>query len=726
MLGGFSLFVNTSIVVKIAALVVVSLVFYFLRDYLKKTARSILPYLLLVAFALSLILSQLFSMLFYPEFSDESVEIDGQIIEVNEYTASYGLVIETEKIDGDKDTHKIYVYASMVDIGHVRLYDIVELRGRICELGAEEKLDTDVYYASRGISGKVEDVIDFTVTARGTPRIEYYLNALRDLCSRRIESVTTEDTASFLRALVLGDKSDLDGNTKLNFKRLGISHILALSGMHLAIVGMGVLKLLTLLGVNKNARLITVSAVLIFYMSLTGFSATICRATIMTLITYILFLLRYKSDIFTSLMISVSIIVLLEPYAIFDLSLQLSFLSILGIIACQSIIAPYRPKTRIRRLLFSIPEAILISIFANIAILPIGISKFGAVSILTPISTLMFSLVCTLLIYAGILIILLGNFLFLGDIANFVTKSLKWAIELLSDTKAAYSRTDFEIIAAITAIIAVLFVGYLLATFKHRRIYAGILSSLYIIVISLTTILNAAVIHKDALELNTELSDAILIKDDGRSALIYNGGNSNNAAYSASDYLNTKCISYLDCLILQNYNTLLPEFVEIISSNVKIDRILLLEPENNYEKNIATEIAVILQYFGTDMRFYSTDSEIQLGEYTFASVYHTPYESGELSENVYTITDSTGYVYTYVSDGTRLENHSQAMRATDCLIIGNYGKSYSAGYTLKIKCENIQRIIIGTSLRLDEATEAYYEKTGASVEYTEAPKNLLN
>ncbi len=726
MLGGFSLFVNTSIIIRIASMAIIALALYFLKDTIRKHCRTALPYVLISALAISIVLSQIFTLVFYPKYSEEEVRIEGQIVEVNEYAASYGIVIETTTIEFKKDTHKLLAYVSREEVPFVEVYNYVSLNGCITEITSNDQFDADIYYNSRGISATIANVTNFTVLGKGDVGIEYYMGCLRELAARRFDSLTGPDTSSFLRALVLGDKSDLDSNTKLNFKRIGISHILALSGMHLSILAFGIAKLLSIFKIHKKIKLCLLGAVLLFYMALTGFSSTICRAGIMVLSTYALFLLRYKSDIFTSLMISITLIVMFEPYAIFDLSLQLSFLSMLGVISATHLISPIIPVKKFKRILFIIPESVIISLFANLAILPIIFDKFGTISLLSPISTLMFGCICTLLIYIGLLILLFGNFLFMADFADLITKELKRCIEVFSDMKWAYSSINFDIVKIIAILGILMFIGFILVKPRNKRIYTSILASLYVLVIILSTVFTTVQINKDTLKFSTDSSDSILIKADGKSTLIYTGGNSNTSAYTTVGFLESEYLLYLDCLILQNYNTMLIEYVEILTSNIKIDKIRIQKPQNEFEKTKATELANLLKYSGADLRFYSDESNISLGEYTFTSIYHTPYQKDESSENVYTITDISGKVYTYVSEGTRLENFSQVMRSTHCLIIGNYGDTYSSSYRLMIKCDNIKKIIVGCNLRFDELTEDYYKQKGATVYYTAAPHNLLD
>ena len=720
------IFVNTSIVIKVITLAIAGVLLLLLRGYIHKYCSKAFSIILISAFTLSLLLSQLFSFVFYPAYTEDSVEIEGQILEINEYTASYGVVIKTATIDEKADTHKLLLYVNKFGLTNIEIYDNVKLFGRIQEITASDKFDADIYYNSRGISATVEDVTEFLVVNKGKLPIEFYLDEIKEVCADRITDVTSTGTAAFLRALVLGDRTELDGNTKLNFKRIGISHILALSGMHLSILCFGLMKLLSLMKVNKKIKLTLLGVLCVFYMALTGFSTTICRAAIMNLITYALFLLRYKSDVFTSLLIAVSCIIIIEPFAIFDWSLQLSFLAMLGIIACADLLTPYRPKTVGKRVIFAAFEVVAVSAFANIAILPISVARFEMVSVLGPISTLFFSIVCTLLIYIGILIIFFGNFLFLGNMANFITDCLKHAAEFFSNSKWVYSSTNFELVKIVAFLTTIIFFAYLLLKIKNKRVCTGIFTALYIVTILLSTVFNAVQINADSLEFNPVSSDSILIKTEGNSALIYSGGNSKDSAYETIDFLSQDYLSYLDCLILQNYNTKLVEYVETLISNVKVERILISEPQNETELKIAEDLALLLQYFGASIRFYAKGDSVNLGTYTYSLFDHTPYETGKSCETVYTLTSGVGEVYTYVTEGTKLENYSVVMRHTDCLIIGNYGKVYSSSYLMQIKCDSIDRIVIGCDLRLDETTKEYYKEKGAIVSYTTAPYSLLD
>ena len=105
------------------------------------------------------------------------------------------------------------------------------------------------------------------------------------------------ETGGLLGAILLGDRTYLSGQTSLDFSRIGISHVLALSGMHLAILILGIEKLLSLIGISKKARYIITIILTLAYVALTGFSVSVVRAGIMLIIRSLLHLISMVSKL---------------------------------------------------------------------------------------------------------------------------------------------------------------------------------------------------------------------------------------------------------------------------------------------------------------------------------------------------------------------------------------------------------------------------------------------
>ena len=120
---------------------------------------------------------------------------------------------------------------------------------------------------------------------RGNGGISVFFDNLRERLSRCVTLFSDSESGALVSALLLGERDLLPDKLRLDFKRIGISHILALSGLHLAILSLGVGKLLSLLKVKKKARLVIIILFILIYMALTGFSVSVCRAGIMIIVS---------------------------------------------------------------------------------------------------------------------------------------------------------------------------------------------------------------------------------------------------------------------------------------------------------------------------------------------------------------------------------------------------------------------------------------------------------
>ncbi|MBU8914234.1 MAG: ComEC/Rec2 family competence protein [Spirochaetales bacterium] len=141
--------------------------------------------------------------------------------------------------------------------------------------------------------------------------------------------------APLLKALLLGVDTDLTARTEELFRRAGVSHVLALSGMHLAIVAALVVALaLPLFG--RRVALVSGAVVALAYTLLIGGRPSLVRATIMCEITLLLILFERPLHLVEVVSAAFLVHLLAQPTAIAEVSFQLSYLALLGI----SVIAP--------------------------------------------------------------------------------------------------------------------------------------------------------------------------------------------------------------------------------------------------------------------------------------------------------------------------------------------------------------------------------------------------
>lgn len=171
----------------------------------------------------------------------------------------------------------------------------------------------------------------FHFVEKGREKIRVFLDENAPLESRGI-----------IKALILGERGDIGKEVNEKFIVSGVSHILSISGLHVALVAAFffgaarlVLKffpyLLLRLNLNKASALVAIVPV-IFYTFIAGLGVAAVRSTIMVLSFLLALLLDREKDLYDALLLAAFLILIINPAALFDVSFQLSFLSVLAIL----------------------------------------------------------------------------------------------------------------------------------------------------------------------------------------------------------------------------------------------------------------------------------------------------------------------------------------------------------------------------------------------------------
>lgn len=210
-----------------------------------------------------------------------------------------------------------------------------------------------------------------------------------------VKKVLDEGYSSIILGLVLGDTKGIDEDTKENFKNASMLHILAVSGMHISYLILGI-NLLFKKTLGKNLSNIMSIIFLICYMFITNFSISVTRAGIMGILMIFSKILHRKNDIITSLSISLLIILIYNPYLINNLGTKLTYLGTLGIVLENKFVLSviksikiknekykYFIRPKIQKYIDKIKEILSISISVQLYIFPILIYEYN---IFTPYS----------------------------------------------------------------------------------------------------------------------------------------------------------------------------------------------------------------------------------------------------------------------------------------------------------------------------------------------------
>ncbi len=384
------------------------------------------------------------SIVLFQNHQYEYLYQDGETIEIT------GIVVSQKK---EKQYYNLY-QIKVLDSKSFDLYIQVSKKNKELEYGDKVKLqgeykkpseqrnyggyDDKQYLKTLKIAGRVK-VNQIEVIAK--KQLNVVLQSANNIslkCKEKIDFIFEEEKASMIKGLLLGDTGDIQEEVKENFQVANISHVLAISGMHIGYLILGIQIVLKNRIGKKKTKMVTI-AILIFYVFITGFSPSIVRAVVMGIITIGGGLVNRKSDIWNSIAISLLGILFYNPFLILNVGLQLSYLGTIGIILFQPVILKifesYSSKRRykLKRKLEvweKAKEMIAVSLSAQIMILPILLYHFNICGIYFLITNLLVSLVIAPIIILGFFYIILA--FILNPIAKFLTVPLGLGLNFLN------------------------------------------------------------------------------------------------------------------------------------------------------------------------------------------------------------------------------------------------------------------------------------------------------
>ena len=236
-----------------------------------------------------------------------------------------------------------------------------------------------------------------------------------------IEKTYSSNISQIILGVMLGYTEQIDENIKQDFSTSNISHVLAVSGMHISyiivLVTCGTKKIL-----GKRKSKIIASVVLMIYMFITGFSVSVVRASVMGSLACMSFVLYRKSDTLNNISIAALLTLINNPYSIISTSFMLTYGGTIGIIYFKPIVekvfksAKVRNRRwkyvflRIQRKSEKIIDVISVSISAQIVIAPIMVVSFNSIGIGFLLTNLLLSIVIGPIVIGGFIQILISFF----------------------------------------------------------------------------------------------------------------------------------------------------------------------------------------------------------------------------------------------------------------------------------------------------------------------------
>lgn len=476
----------------------------------------------------------------FGEVVDGRVTLDGKTYQVRTYLHDHYGIVPGDKIEG-----------------------VFQLRYTVSG-GASDT----TYHQSKGIFLLAYEKDTPAITKAETTKLRDYPAIWRQKLLTILSRVFPSDSAGFAKALLLGDTRDLTYDQNRAFQVSGIRHVVAVSGLHVAI-----LFSLLYLFVGRNRWLVPLLGIpmLAVFAAIAGFTPSIVRACVMQCLISLSMLTEREYDPPTALSFAVLVILVVNPIAVTAVSFQLSVGCMVGIFLFSENLRQYflsfgklkeksKGKTAVAKLIRWITGSVSVTLSAMVFTVPLCAVNFGMVSLIGILTNILTLWVISFIFYGIMLSCLLGTF-WLGT-ARFIAGLISWPIRYvfwISGTLAKFPLaavyTDSVYIVLWLVFSYVRLMVFFLLQKKHPAItVAGICVGLCIGVF--LSWLEPHLYDTQVSVINVGQGQSILLKSKEEYYLVDCGGSdADSTADITANYLLSQGITELDGLILTHYDS---------------------------------------------------------------------------------------------------------------------------------------------------------------------------
>ena len=465
----------------------------------------------------------------------------------------------------------------------------------------------------------------------------------------------------YLLTFIIGDKSNLDGDIINSYKDNGISHLFAISGMHIGLFSLLILTILKKLKMSINKSYIITISFIWFYAFLTGFSSSVLRAGLLFTLLSInkVFNLNIKS--IYALVLTGCILIVINPLIIKDIGFTYSFTTTFGLMYSSKIIKKYR--------------VIGVSLIAFLASLPITINNFYEFNILSIIINIIFVPYVSLIVYP--ICLLTYIFSFLEPITFFLLNIM----EYLSTHLVGIDY--FRIVMPKMNIFMVIIYYLIFFILVNKRFKLCVIILCLILSVNSNKYLLDDSFHVEFLDVSQ--GDSILVRypRNNKIVLIDTGGivSFNNAnTYKVSDstitYLKSLGVKTIDHMIISHgdYDHM-GEAINLVN-NFKVEKLIFnCGPYNDLEN----ELIKVLDK--KKIKYYSCIKELNIGKNKLHFLQTKEYDNENDNSNVI-YTEVDGYKFMFMGDASSTTEkeilNKYNLPDIDVLKVGHHGSKTSS------------------------------------------------
>ncbi len=561
------------------------------------------------------------------------------------------------------------------------------------------EFDYRAYLLKQGITGflSVKNPQDIMVTNSTVVSFPSWIFSIRKSIANKIDEMQRPQSVGLLKGLVLGDKSEIDNETKMEFINSGVAHVLAVSGQQ---VGFIAIIFIILFGrVNIYLRTTLTIVTLVFFLLITGLQAAVLRATIMAFVVFTASLNGREINAWNTISIAALIILLIDVNQLFDPGFQLSFVAVMATIGLYPYFSDWLKGLNLKnKFIKGLLIMFFMSLAAQIGVLPFTNFYFGKISIVSLITNL-FVIPAISVILANAMLMLFVSLVSIQVATIFalagdgITALLYYLIKISATQDFSFIRVpNFSMQ---DAVIFYCFLFFLIFTLRYtKRMFTKLI---LIFLVAANTIVfcsldNKEILPKERLSvvmIDVGQGDAFLIKlPDGKTILVdagssqFNYDNGERVILPLLDYLG---ISKIDYGIISHMDTdHFAGFVSLVNQN-RVSRIIKPDIDSSEKNDFYFEQLLALKKIPVN---YYRDTILVKGDervYLLCDTHKPPVSS-------FKINDRSGIVkmvygknsFLFVGDAhLKMENyltsHWNNFLKVDVLKAGHHGSKTSSG-----------------------------------------------
>ena len=468
-----------------------------------------------------------------PRWSGRKVACEAQLLEVpymgGVATRALAYVVSDDgSVAGERSEGRVNIYfANSVEAEALRVGEKVRFEAVIenpRNAGNPAEFDVERYMRLKGVSGSVFlPVGGWQSAGMGYVSLQMRALALRDDIVKMYERQGFEGNAlSLLAAFSVGEKRGFSQELKEVYSDAGVSHLLALSGLHLGLFYMVVVTLLGFAGGSRKwyiARELLALLLLWVFAFVAGLTPSIVRAAVLFSLVSVGRCLRRDSSSLNSLAFAAMVMLLFSPRLLFDISFQLSFSAVLAIILLTPWLRELFGCNKRGRLYRSLVSLLAVSFSAQVGVLPFVWYYFGtfplyflfANLLLVPLATVLMTLVVWLWVTVPVPLVQQCIAWLLSWLLTF----MNGVVEFVASLPAA------SVMLPQVGVAGACFTAFMLAAFfycvmRRRYLFAALISMAAVVAVVLNIFTGKGTDYSDSVLLfNNNKSGAALVLPQG-------------------------------------------------------------------------------------------------------------------------------------------------------------------------------------------------------------------